>query len=147
MNSLVAFILIISVLGLVVDVPLTFAQSEPTKTNPYVLAQLVLRNPDGNLVGYIETDKVLTSNSVLLNKYLDGLPDKKIISMHDKNFQMIQFQWNHEIFSVNHAMGVYSLIPYIGGSYQDVLELKHDGYQVQPGESIQVYYTVIRPLH
>ena len=146
MNSLVTIILIILVLGSVVYTPFTFAQSEPTKNNPYVLAQIVLRNPDGKLVGYIETDKELTRNSILLNKYLDDVTNKKTISIHGKNFELIQFSWNRETFSQNHAIGAYSMIPYIDGSYQDILELNHDGYQVQPNDSIQVYYTVIRPL-
>lgn len=147
MNRLVALVVIISVLGLVVDVPFTFAQSEPTRANPYALAQIVLRDPNGKLVGYVETDKVISLDSVLLNKYLDTISDKKIISIDGKNFQMIQIEWNHETFSINHAEGIYSMIPYIDGSYQDVLDLKHDGYQVTPGDSIQIYYTFIRPLH
>jgi len=112
---------------------------------PQVLLQLQLRNSDGQLVAYVEATKILRINSDLLNEYLDTLPSKKAITIDGKNYELFQFQRRTETFVKTHSMALFDLkvLP-IDGTSRTALTMNHDAYQVEAGDKISVFWTVIR---
>jgi len=114
---------------------------------PKVLLQLELRNSDNQLVAYIEGTKILRINSDLLNEYLDSLPSKKNVNIDGKNYDLFQFQRRTETFSKTHSMALFDLrvLP-IDGNFRTALQMNHDAYQVEAGDKISVYFTVIRAV-
>lgn len=126
-------------------VGVTKAQS-PEPTDFDVLLQLELRNSDGKLISYIEGKKILQIRPVYLNEYLDGLPDKKIVTIQGKQFELIQFEKRIEHVIKYHAFAIYSLQVPVNGEMTQVLLINNDAYQVAPGDTITPRFTILRPV-
>jgi len=116
------------------------------KNPPEVLLQIQLRNSDDKLVAYVEGTKILRINSALLNKHLDSLPSKKIISMDDKNYELFQWQGRTETFTRTHSIAMYALKVPIDGENRNALTINHEAYQVELGDKISIYWTIMRPV-
>jgi len=113
-----------------------------------VLLQLVLRNKEGQLIAYIETDEKRGIRPWYLDRYLDKVTDNKIITKDGKRYELIQF----EKYEPTHKKSKYSMAMYVligpGAPNQNVplLWMNHDAYQVETGDKLKVYYTIYRPI-
>jgi len=114
------------------------------KDLPQVIVQLQLRNSEGQLVSYIEATQIISINSFLLDQYLDTKPSQ-IIEKDNQNFELIQWQEPTEKIDYFHSMSIVNLIPR-ENDFGLVLSIIHDAYQVEPGDTVAVYWTIIRPI-
>ncbi len=121
------------------------AEAKEKKVYPKVLLQLILRNSDGGLVAYIEGKQITTIKQKWLNPYLDEKPDKKIIIEDGKKLEVIQWQGKTETFKRVHAIAMFVLKVPDEDKWRDALLVNHGAYQVEPGDKISVYWTIIRP--
>ena len=112
---------------------------------PEVLLQLQVRNSDGQLLAYIEGTKIEQPRPLLLNQYLDDKPNKKIITKEGKAFELIQWQARTETFQKVHSMAMFQLKVPVDNEYRNALMINHEAYQIQPGDTVTVYWTIIRP--
>ena len=112
---------------------------------PQVLLQLQIRNSEGQLVSYVEGTKIIKIQPILLNNYLDEKPNKKIIVKEGKKYELIQWQGRTETFDKVHAHTIFNLWTQIDGAWVSPLGIIHNTYQVMPGDTITVYWTIIRP--
>jgi len=120
------------------------AQS-PEPTDLDVLLQIELRNSDGKLISYIEGKKIIQMRPAYLKEYLDGLSDKKIVTIQGKKFELIQFEKQIEHVAKYHAFAIYSLKIPVNGEMTQILLINNDAYQVAPGDTIKPWFTILRP--
>ena len=142
------FIIILFLVVFFATMELSYSQLVPpqqVQNLPKVLLQLELRNSDNQLVAYIEATKILRINPDLLNEYLDSLPSKKNVNIDEKNYDLFQFQRRTETFSKTHSMALFDLrvLP-IDGNFRTAIRINHEAYQVEPGDKLSVYWTVLR---
>lgn len=121
-----------------------YAQDVPQL--PQVMLHLILRDSEGNLIAYIQADQIVAIDPITLDGYLDAIPNKKAITNDGRSHQIVQWQGRTETVNQSHAMTVFTLYAPVNGSYLTALEILHNSYQVNPGDTITVYWTVIRPI-
>jgi len=114
---------------------------------PKALVQIILRNSEGQLVAYIEGTKILRINPSLLNQYLDTLPNKETIIIEGKNYELFQWEQGTENIDKTHSMALYVLkvLP-TNGQYRSALSINHNAYQVEAGDTIEIFYTIMMPV-
>jgi len=106
---------------------------------PQIHLQMVLRNSEGQLVSYIQTDFVYIRNLYLTHEFLDSIENKTTFVKDGKTFERFQWQKN-EYFNSQKQITAYGLM------YKDmsVLLLMHDSYISQPGDVVTVSWDIIR---
>lgn len=110
-----------------------------------VLLQLQIRNSEGKLVSYVEGTKIITIQPELLNEFLDKKPNKIIIE-DAKKYELIQWKGQTERFDKVHAMTIFNLWVQKDGTWISPLGVIHNSYQVEPGDTATVYWTIIRSV-
>jgi hypothetical protein len=113
-----------------------------------VLLQLVLRDKDGNLLGYIETTEKMQVRHAFLYWYLMDKPNKHFVTIDNKPYEVIQWPGNEAPNTKEHySMAMYVLlhnVPDFGR--QNLVIMNHEAYQVDPGDKLEVYWTVLMPV-
>ena len=106
---------------------------------PQINLQLVLRNSEGQLVSYYETDYAKIHSLELTHQFLDSV-DNKITFVEDgKTYERIQWQ-KTEYFDGMYQPNIYTLM-YKG--YAPVM-MYHGPYFSEPGDTITVSWDIIR---
>jgi len=122
------------------------AVAQQDENLPQVLLQLQIRNSEGQLVSYVGGTKIVTIHYNLLNEFLDEKPNKRTIVKEGKNYELIQWQARTEGFNKVHAMTIFSLWIQKDGRWVTPLEIIHNSYQVEPGDTLAIYWTIMRPI-
>jgi hypothetical protein len=110
------------------------------------LLQLVIRDSEGRLISYVETNQIIAINPAILDEYLDNKSNKKTVAKDGKLYEIFQWQAKTEIADSRHAMTLYVLYVPLNDTYQSALELIHNSYQVEPHDTVQIYWTIMRPF-
>jgi len=144
MKSLIIIVILVILFGLI---GISYLQNTIAQQNEklQVLLQLQIRNSEGHLVSHVEGTKIVIIRQNLLNEYLDEKPNKKIIVKEGKNYELIQWQARTEKFNKFHVQAMFQLYIQKDGEWVTPLTIIHNGYQVEPGDTITVYWTIIRP--
>jgi len=106
---------------------------------PQINLQLVLRNSEGQLVSYFETDYALITYLDLTHQFLDSVDNKITFVKDGKTYERIQWQ-KTEYFDDVYQPNIYALM-YNG--YATVM-MYHGPYLSEPGDLITVYWDIIR---
>ena len=112
---------------------------------PEVMLQLELRDSDGNLITYIEAEQIIGINLLEFNEFLDNQKYKKFLIKDGKAYEIIQWQGQTEKFDKKHAYSQFDLWKPEENEFKSVLTVRHNSYQTQPGDTVTVYWTIIRP--
>ncbi len=106
---------------------------------PEIHLQLVLRNSEGQLVSYVETDFVYIRNLYLTHEFLDSVDNKITVIRDGKTYEQIQFQKTGYFTSVGQKTA-YQL------HYKNiaVLLLMHDAYIASPGDELTISWKIVR---
>lgn len=116
------------------------------KELPKVMLHLILRDSEGRLVTYIQADKIVAIDPIVLDGYLDAIQTKKTITRDGKSYEIVQWQGRTETLDKTHAMTLFVLYAPVNNTYQTALEILHDSYQVNPGDTVTVYWSVTRTI-
>jgi len=100
---------------------------------------LVLRNSEGQLVSYFKTDYARILYLDLTHQFLDSVDNKITFVQDGKTYERIQWQ-KTEYFDDVYQPNIYALM-YNG--YATVM-MYHGPYLSEPGDSITVYWDIIR---
>lgn len=123
-----------------------FDNAEAQKNDIHqVILQLQLQNSEGQLVSYIEATQIISINPFLLNQYLDT-KQSQIIKKDNQNFELIHWQGQTEKIYNFHAMSRFDLWVPRANDFVSSLSILHNSYQVEPGDTITVYWTIIRSI-
>ena len=144
MKSLIIIVILVILFGLI---GISYLQNTIAQQNEklQVLLQLQIRNSEGHLVSYVEGTKIIDIQQNLLNEYLDEKPNKKIIVKEGKIYELIQWHAKTEKFDKVHANAIFQLWVKKDGEWLAPLIIVHNGYQVEPGDTATVYWTIMRP--
>ena len=106
---------------------------------PEIHLQLVLRNSEGQLVSYVETDFVYIRNLYLTHEFLDSVDNKTTVIRDGKTYEQIQFQKTEYFNSVGQKTA-YQL------HYKNfvVLLFMHDAYIASPGDEQTISWKIVR---
>ncbi len=111
---------------------------------PEVMLQLELRDSDGNFLTYIEAKQIIVIYPLELNEFLDK-QNKEFLIKDGKAYEVIQWQGKTEKFNKQHAWSQFDLWVPGENEFKKVLTVRHNSYQTQPGDTVTVYWTIIRP--
>ncbi len=106
---------------------------------PQINLQLVLRNSEGQLVSYYETDYAIIHSLDLTHQFLDSVDNKISFVKDGKTYERIQWQ-KTEYFDGTYQLNIYALM-YNGYS---TLFMYHGTYFSEPGDTITVSWYIIR---
>lgn len=108
---------------------------------PQVLLQIEVRNSDGVLVSYIEPTVFYLTNTYLIHKHLDGIENKKIITLDGQNYEQFVIESNF----VDRYRGQRASI----SLWQDghgVLTSRYDGFLGENGDTQTVTWKITRTI-
>ncbi len=125
----------------------SFAQSViPQEKLIGIYAQIVVHDSFGNLLAYLETERVKVVNPSEFNKLIDeniGLFKRSVINLGGQDVEILQLNKSRvhtyptvislELISLNESNGQKTLVV-----------ADHDGYPVVPGDNVTLYWTIIR---
>ncbi len=124
----------------------TYAQSlESANATFFIFVQTQVRNSDGQLVAYLEANKIAILQPEKLDKFLDSKPVTSIVTSGGEDFELIQVDVEKHV----EESDVISKTV-LGTMENDTPILlaasDHDGYPIAPGDTITSIWTVIRPV-
>jgi hypothetical protein len=109
---------------------------------PYIFVQIIHKDSNGNLLAYLQSDRITDANLDLINEMLDHestLRDDPIYQINDNVFQVITRESTLH-FDSPLMYASTSLIQDVDDEQVVVLRLPHDGFRVLPGDSIKVIW-------
>ena len=143
---LLCFILIFTITFLVTDS--VFAQNISTPNDKiFVFVQTTLRNSDGQLISYLESNKFSHLNLQALNSFLDFETSKgndPIITIGGKDYQLIRREII-QTFDSDNVISNTSLSDKMDGETILLALFAHDGYPVVAGDQSTYIWTFLRP--
>ena len=114
-----------------------------------VLLQLVLRDKDGNLISYIEATEKLRVRPSSLHWFVMQQYNVEYVMIDNEPYEVIHWRGNEPPANKSHySMAMYVLmgkVPDIGTTA--LVTMNHEAYQVEPGDKLQVYWTVFLPIN
>ena len=122
---------------LLTDANATTHRDDPSL--PQVHLQLVLRNSDGQLVSYFQTDAVRIYYLDLTHQFLDSVDNKITFVKDGITHERIQWQ-KTEYFDGMYQPNIYALML----SGLPALMMVHGPYFSEPGDTITVIWDIIR---
>ncbi len=111
---------------------------------PEVMLQLELRDSDENFITYIEAKQIIAIDHLGLNEFLDNQNYKKFLIKDGKAYEIIQWQGQTEKLK-KHAYSQFDLWKSGQDGFERILTVRHNSYQTQHGDTLTVYWTIVRP--
>ena len=119
-----------------------------TTVLPEVLLQLELRDSNGFLITYLESDQVIAISPLELNNFLDNQNNtrKEFFIKDDKKFETQQWEQRPDRFDRKNAYSETRLIAVVENEFTNLLDVRYDSFQSQPGDVLRIFWTVTRPV-
>ena len=117
-------------------------------TLPQVFVQMEVRDSNGGLLAYIETDQIIGLDPLALNRFLDNLNNtrKEFLIIDDKNYEVQQWEVSKGWSTSATAFSATKLLDIYQHEFITIILVRHDSFQVQPGDTARFFWTVIRPV-
>ena len=123
MKLLILGVIIISVFV----IPTAFAET------PYIFVQIIHNDSDGNLLAYLQSDRVTDANLTEINKMLEHESARGVDPIYQKDGNIFQ------VITRENTLHFDSSLMYASTSLKNtendvILRLPHDGLRVMPGD-------------
>ena len=147
MKIIISSLLCLILIGMISYSYAQFTVVDKNTRLPGVLLQIVVRDSNGSLVAYIETDRGKMSN-LELNMYLDiqNHTHKEFLIKDDKKYELLQFQTTMKTYDEKFAHSTTLFWAVIQNELVTLLQMSYDTFQSQPGDTVRNSWTMIRPL-
>ena len=134
------FILTVIILS-VFAIPVAFADV------PYIFVQIIHRDSSGNLLAYLQSDKMTSIDLPALNYLLihESLKKDLIYEIDGKKFLVITRQFIDTIDS-NNSLASTELLVYVERVEVSTVRFLHDGFRVIPGDTITTIWSFVVPV-
>jgi len=128
--------------------PHVLAQEEPEdERTPFIHIELVVRNPEGQLVTYLEHYFFRIIEMEQLNSFIDytiNLSGKKYVDFGGEKYEMIVVK-EEKIWDFEQVRTIDELTIAVNGIPTKFVEYDHDAYVLYPGDERTVIWTILRP--
>lgn len=138
MKFLIMCVMILSVFV----IPTAFAEI------PYIFVQVIHKDSDGNLLAYLQSDRVTDANLDMINEMLEHESARGVDPIYQKDgnvFQVITRE-NTLHFDSPLMYASTSLNQDVDNEQVTVLRLPQDGFRVLPGDSIKVIWIFVKSV-
>ena len=112
----------------------------------FIFVQSTVRNSNGTLVAYLESSKFTDLNMSEMKSFLDfeaTQGNDPIIIMDEKKYQVIR-RGQSQTFSIDGLVASTMLSDSIDGKPTVLARFAHDGYPVEPGDTLKSMWTFVR---
>jgi len=118
-----------------------------TKFVPEILLQLEVRDSNGILLAYLETEDITGFSPLELNRFLDNQNQtrKEFFIKDDKKYELQQWESIGQTYDKKDALSITRLLDVYQNELVVLLFMRFDSFQAQPGDTVRVFWTVIRP--
>ena len=113
---------------------------------PEVLLQIEVRDSNGSLVAYIETERIAKISYLELNMYLDTQTPIQFFIKDDKKYELQQFKKMLETHDEKFAYSGSALRTVIRDELVTLVDMSYNSIQTQPGDTVRTFWTIIRQL-
>ncbi len=134
------FVLSINILSIFV-IPTAFAES-----TPYIFVQIIHRDSDGNLLAYLQSDKMTSIDLPALNFLLDhesSLKQDPIYEIDGEKQQVITRQFVEQYDSQNLVASTHLLVNMDNNEVRAVGFI-HDGFRITSGDTVTTVWSFAR---
>lgn len=135
------FIFTMMILSIFV-IPTAFADA------PYIFVQIIHKDSDGNLLGYLQSDRVTDVDVPFLDEMLEHESTRTDNPTYQKNGNFFQVITRENTLNFDFPLMYAStnLIQDVNDEQVVVLRLPHDGLRVLPGDTIKVIWIFARSV-
>jgi len=115
---------------------------------PYIFVQVIHKDSDGNLLAYLQSDRVTDANLDMINEMLEHESARGVDPIYQKDgnvFQVITRE-NTLHFDSPLMYASTSLNQDVDNEQVTVLRLPQDGFRVLPGDSIKVIWIFVKSV-
>ena len=114
---------------------------------PKVMLQLELRDSNGILVAYVEAEQIIGIRPLDLTRFLDNLNQsrKEFFIKDDKKYEIHQWEKANETYNEKLALSTTGLLDIYQNEFVKLVDVRHDSFQAQPGDTLRIWWTIIRP--
>ena len=123
-----------------------FAQPVPGDDIFFMFIQITLRNSDGELVTYMESDKLINIDRKIINDSLDHISSSveiPIFELNDVKFQVFIIETITEFDSSTMYANAYYNVTTDEQTYS-AAKFRFDSYLTSPGDESTVIWTIAR---
>ena len=134
------FIISVIILSVFV-IPVSFAES-----TPYILVQIIHKDSNGNLISYLQSDKMTSVDLPSLNFLLDhesSLKNDPIYETDDKKLQVITRQFT-EKFASDDLLASTELQVDVNNIEVMAVRFIHDGFRITSGDTVTTVWSFAR---
>jgi len=114
--------------------------------NVFVFVQTTVRNSDGTLIVYLESSKFTDFNVPALESFLDfeaSRGNDPVIVVNGENYQVIR-RVQSQSFDSEGLVASTILSDNVDGKLTVLARFAHDGYTVEPGDTLDSMWTFVR---
>jgi len=114
----------------------------PTK----IMLQLELRDSNGNLALYLEAEQILAIYNPGIDKFIanHNLTSKEFFIEDDK-YDVYQWEQSNQTFDARSAYSTTRLLTVVQDEFTKPIIMRHYSIQSEPGDTLRIFWTVIRP--
>ena len=110
----------------------------------YIIAQIQIRDSNENLVGYIETDRIIVLHfeelSIILDDMSTNPKNTKILTIDNKSYEIITGVGNAQYTSETTVS-----VSGITNNGETLAFANYDGFVVREGDLVFTTWTIVRP--
>jgi len=114
----------------------------------FIFVQSTIRNSDGTLIAYLESSKFTDLIKPLLESFLDfeaSLGADPLITIDGQNYQVIR-RVHSQSFISDGLVASTILYDTIDGKKTVLARFTHDGYSIISGDTLETFWTFVRPV-
>ena len=120
-------------------IPVAFAEI------PYIFVQIIHKDSEGNLLAYLQSDRVSDANLDMINEMLDHESTRGVDPIYQINGNVFQVITRENTLQFDSPL-MYASTDLISSENNVILRLPHDGLRVLPGDSIKIIWIFSRSV-
>ena len=112
----------------------------------FIFVQTTIRNSDGQLIVYLESSKFTDLNLEAMGPFLDfeaSRGNDPIVTINGEEYQVIR-RVQSKTFDSEDLVASTILSNVQGGKISQIARFAHDGYMVNPGDTLESMWTFVR---
>ena len=112
---------------------------------PYIFVQIIHKDSDGNLLAYLQSDRVSDANLDMINEMLDHESARGVDPIYQINGNVFQVITRENTLQFDSPL-MYASTDLISSENNVILRLPHDGLRVLPDDSIKIIWIFSRSV-